>query len=68
MFASDPLDNLRKSVFVDALSWSEEDGTAKFVGGPSNRVVSFDVVGRPIIFLIFPLCCRIQRTHCSTSL
>jgi hypothetical protein len=38
---SDPLDDLRKSVFADALSWSEEEGTSKFVGGNGNRLVSF---------------------------
>jgi len=35
---SDPLDELRKSAFAEALSWSEEDGTEKVVGGQANRV------------------------------
>ncbi|KAH8091781.1 terpenoid cyclases/Protein prenyltransferase [Cristinia sonorae] len=29
---------LRKEAFLSALSWVEDEGTAKFVGGPSNRV------------------------------
>ena len=34
------LDELRKGVFAHAMSWSEEDGTAVYVGGAANRVVS----------------------------
>jgi protein farnesyltransferase subunit beta len=33
-----PLESLRKSAFVEALSWSEEEGTAKYVGGQVNQV------------------------------
>lgn len=40
LYLSDPLDSLRKSVFADALSWSEEEGTSRFVGGNGNRLVS----------------------------
>ena len=43
------LDNLRKASFADALSWTEEDGAWKFVGGPGNRVVS------PFVFPAFSL-------------
>lgn len=35
-----PLDTLRKSAFVEALSWSEEEGTSKYVGGQANRMVN----------------------------
>ncbi len=35
------LDELRKGIFAHAMSWSEEDGTAVYVGGAANRVVSF---------------------------
>jgi protein farnesyltransferase subunit beta len=34
------LDSLRKSAFSEALSWIEEEGTSKILGGPDNRVVS----------------------------
>lgn len=30
---------LRKDAFVSALSWIEEEGTSKYVGGEKNRVV-----------------------------
>ena len=42
----DPLDDLRKSLFADALSWNEDDGTAKLVGGQGNRVVSLSSMPR----------------------
>ncbi|TFK87888.1 terpenoid cyclases/Protein prenyltransferase [Polyporus arcularius HHB13444] len=32
------LDELRKGIFAHAMSWSEEDGTAVYVGGAANRV------------------------------
>jgi protein farnesyltransferase subunit beta len=31
-------DDLRKAAFAEALSWTEEEGTSKYVGGPVNRV------------------------------
>ncbi|KII84972.1 hypothetical protein PLICRDRAFT_45829 [Plicaturopsis crispa FD-325 SS-3] len=34
----DALDALRKNSFTAALSWIEEEGASKFVGGPGNRV------------------------------
>lgn len=38
---SDPEESktLRKMAFLEALSWVEEEGTSKFVGGSQNRVV-----------------------------
>lgn len=38
--SEDPLGSLRKAAFVEALSWSEEEGTSKYVGGQANRMVS----------------------------
>ncbi|OBZ72750.1 Protein farnesyltransferase subunit beta [Grifola frondosa] len=32
------LENLRREIFLDTLSWSEEEGTVKYVGGSGNRV------------------------------
>lgn len=29
---------MRRRAFVDTLSWAEEEGTAKYVGGAANRV------------------------------
>lgn len=36
----DDRDPLRQAAFVSLLSWVEEEGTAKYVGGAQNRVVS----------------------------
>ena len=32
-------DGLRKAVFTELLSWTEEEGVSKFVGGEANRLV-----------------------------
>lgn len=32
-------DRLRKSVFTELLSWTEEEGVSKIVGGETNRLV-----------------------------
>ncbi len=34
------LDELRRRTFAHVLSWSEEEGTASYVGSTANRVVS----------------------------
>ncbi|KAF8879063.1 terpenoid cyclases/protein prenyltransferase alpha-alpha toroid [Infundibulicybe gibba] len=36
--SNNPHDDLRRTIFSTALSWTEEDGASKIVGGPSNRV------------------------------
>jgi len=33
-----PLDDLRKRTFTSILSWTEEEGASRFVGGPANRL------------------------------
>ncbi|KZP13636.1 terpenoid cyclases/Protein prenyltransferase, partial [Athelia psychrophila] len=35
---ADPLNDLRKHAYADALSWTEEEGTANIFGGVQNRV------------------------------
>ncbi|KAL1743660.1 terpenoid cyclases/protein prenyltransferase alpha-alpha toroid [Schizophyllum fasciatum] len=36
--SDEPLDDLRKLLFLDSLCYAEEEGGSKIVGGPSNRV------------------------------
>lgn len=35
----DKLDELQRDAFSNVLSWQEEEGTSKFVGGAVNRLV-----------------------------
>ena len=37
--ADETLNKLHKTAFVDALSWVEEQGTSRYVGGEQNRLV-----------------------------
>ena len=39
-----PHEELRKTSFVDMLSWSEEDGGSHVLGGSVNRVVRTAIV------------------------
>lgn len=40
LFAASSLkEQMQKLAFIDTLSWGEEEGTAKYVGGSANRVV-----------------------------
>ena len=41
--ARERLDALRKAMFAHVLAWTEEEGSAIYVGGAANRVVSSHV-------------------------
>lgn len=36
----DPLDAIKKSAFADSLSWIEDEGASRLIGGKENRLVS----------------------------
>ena len=42
---------LRKAAFIDTLSWVEEEGTEKYVGGAKNRLVWYSTVVLPSLRL-----------------
>ena len=43
-------DGLRKAIFTELLSWTEEEGVSKIVGGDANRLVYNCFHSFPYIF------------------
>jgi hypothetical protein len=48
------VDELRKRVFCDALSWTEEEGGSVIVGGKDNRVVGPSPLAPPASPVVYP--------------
>lgn len=44
-------DGLRKAVFTELLSWTEEEGVSKFVGGEANRLVYLTIHSFSLSFI-----------------